>query len=82
MSFEISWDKQALQDLEKLDIFIRKRIVKKILEFAETETFHGTKRMQGYEKTYRLRAGDYRVIFEVVNSGIAILKIGHRKNIY
>lgn len=82
MSFEISWDENALQDLEKLEILLRKRIVKKIEQFADLGSFHEVKKVQGYEKIYRLRAGDYRIIFEFMENEIIILKIGHRKNIY
>ena len=82
MSFEISWDENALQDLEKLGILLRKRIVKKIEQFANLGSFHEVKKVQGHEKIYRLRAGDYRIIFEFMENEIIILKIGHRKNIY
>ncbi len=82
MSFEISWDERALQDLEKLEVLLRKRIVKKIEQFADSCSFNDIKRLQGYDKLYRLRVGDYRVIFELLNQEIIILKIGHRKNIY
>jgi len=79
MSFEISWDENALRDLVSLDIFLRKRIVRKIEQFAESESFHEIKKIHGAEKVYRLRVGDYRVLFEIVQDEIIILKIGHRK---
>ena len=82
MSFEISWDEGALQNLEKLNVLLRKRIVKKIEQFANSGSFHEIKKIQGYEKTYRLRAGDYRIIFEFIKNEMIILKVGHRKNIY
>lgn len=82
MSFGISWDKQALQDLGKLEILIKKRIVKKIIWFAENGSFHNIKRMAGYANTYRLRVGDYRVILEIVDNGFVVLKVGLRGNIY
>ncbi|MCK5043980.1 type II toxin-antitoxin system RelE/ParE family toxin [Candidatus Pacearchaeota archaeon] len=82
MSFTLSWRESALKDLSNFDIILRKRIVKKIIEFANSELFHGVKRVQGYERMYRLRVGDYRVIFEMIKEDVVILKIGHRKNIY
>lgn len=82
MSFSVEWTNCALKSLDEFEIFLQKRIVKKIDEFAESGIFHGTKRMQGYDKLYRLRVGDYRVIFELNKNIITILKIGHRKNIY
>lgn len=82
MSFEISWDENALRDLEKIEVLLRKRIIKKIEQFAESESFHEIKKIHGAEKVYRLRVGDYRILFEIVQDEIIILKIGHRKNIY
>ncbi len=82
MSFLFSWDKQALRDLEKLEILMRKRIIKKIIWFAENGSFHDVKRMTGYVNTYRLRVGNYRVILEMVDGGFVVLKIGHRGKIY
>lgn len=82
MSFTVEWTEYALKNLDEFEISFQKRIVKKVDEFADTGNFHGTRRMQGYDKTYRLRVGDYRVIFEMVDLGIVVLKVGHRKNIY
>lgn len=82
MSFSVEWTNHALKDLNEFEITFQKRIVRKVDEFANSGVFHGVKRMQGHEKIYRLRAGDYRVIFELNNNLIIILKIGHRKNIY
>ncbi len=82
MSFAVEWTNYALKNLDEFELFLQKRIVRKVEEFANSGVFHGIKRVQGYEKMYRLRAGDYRVIFELNNNLIVILKIGHRKNIY
>ena len=82
MNFRLSWREGALHDLEKLELLLRKRIIKKVISFANSGVFHGVKRVQGYEKMYRLRAGDYRVIFELNKNLLIISKIGHRKNIY
>jgi len=82
MSFGLEWTDQAMKDLEKLEIFLRKRIVRKVLDFVEGENFHGVKRMVGYDSTYRLRVGNYRVVFEMMNGDIFVLKVGHREKIY
>ena len=82
MSFTLSWRESALKDLSNFDIILRKRIVKKIIEFTNSELFHGVRRLQGYNNLYRLRVGDYRVNFEIIKEKIVILKIGHRKNIH
>lgn len=82
MSFEISWRDGALKDLDKLEVILRKRIVRKVLDFAEGGSFHGVKRMQGYDNLYRLRVGNYRVVFEFEDNMIVVTKVGHRGKIY
>jgi len=42
------------------------------------------KKLAGYENRYRLRVGDYRVIYEIVDGQLIILVVGvgHRREIY
>jgi mRNA interferase RelE/StbE len=42
------------------------------------------KKLVGYEDRYRLRVGDYRVIYEVIDGQLIILivGVGHRREIY
>ena len=82
MSFKIEWTEVAIRDLDKLDILLKKRIIKKVVEFAEMGSFHGIKRMAGYDSLYRLRVGYFRVLFEFRGGVIYVAKVGHRKNIY
>jgi mRNA interferase RelE/StbE len=44
----------------------------------------GSKKLRGYEQTYRLRVGDYRIIYEIEDQKliITVLKVGHCKDIY
>ena len=44
---------------------------------------HGDiKRLREADFAYRLRMGDYRILFDVEDPVIVIRRIGHRKNIY
>jgi mRNA interferase RelE/StbE len=42
------------------------------------------KKLAGYEDRYRLRAGDYRVIYDVTDAELVILVVGvgHRREVY
>lgn len=82
MSYKVIWEKEALDFLKKLEQITAQRIIKLIREFSENPRKKQFKRLKG-EKAFRLRAGDYRIIFDFNNKEIInILKIGHRKNIY
>ena len=81
MPFKIIWDEKAYDSLNKLEPIISRRILKKIEELSENPFSKDIKRLKG-SNDFRLRVGDYRVIFFIEQNTIQILKIGHRKNIY
>ncbi len=81
MSYEIIWDEKSSESLNKLENFVARRILKKIKELKDNPFSKDIKRLRG-ENSFRLRIGDYRIIFEIETDKILILKIGHRKNIY
>jgi mRNA interferase RelE/StbE len=78
----VIYDEEALQNLEKLEKKIRKRIFEKIASTKENP-FHYFERLTGGSE-YKLRVGDYRVIADIdeKTKRISILFIDHRKNIY
>ncbi|MBS3071544.1 type II toxin-antitoxin system RelE/ParE family toxin [Candidatus Pacearchaeota archaeon] len=80
--YEIEWKEHALKNLEKLEVSITRRIVKKVEEMRENLYLCDVKKLKGYDKHYRLRIGDFRVIFELIDNSLTILKVGHRQNIY
>lgn len=74
----------ALRDLKKLPRVISKRIFRKLEEFQENPfSSKNLKKLAG-QPYYRIRVGDYRIIFELgkKEGEIYVLKISHRKNIY
>ncbi len=81
MMFNMIWDEKAYEKLKKLEPFLAKRILKKVKEISENPLSKNIKRLKG-ETAFRLRIGDYRIIFEIEKDKIIILNLGHRKNIY
>ena len=79
--YEIEWKEPALKQLEKLEKSVSSRIIKKVEDLKENLFYLDIKRLKG-EEAFRLRVGDYRIIFEISNNLISILKVGHRQNIY
>ena len=59
---------------------IRRRIDKRLIEFAESG--HGNvKRLKGHDGM-RLRVGDWRVIFYEDQETIVVAAVGHRREVY
>jgi len=80
--YEIRFDPEAIEFLEKLDKQIAQRIWKKVMAAKENPD-HFFERLEG-RTDYKLRVGDYRAIAEIDNENkrIEITMIGHRKNVY
>lgn len=82
MIFEVVFTNHALKDLEKLDQQVKDRIITKLKEFKEEPLTHAKKLTNPKLGSFRFKIGDYRVIFDLDDSVIVILRVGHRKTIY
>ncbi|MBD5509063.1 MAG: type II toxin-antitoxin system RelE/ParE family toxin [Lachnospiraceae bacterium] len=74
---KINYSKQAIKFLSKQDRPTRIRIVEAINKLPQGDV----KKLQG-QKSYRLRVGDYRVIFDKNGDILYIKKIDNRGQIY
>jgi mRNA interferase RelE/StbE len=83
MRFQIIWSESAVNELKKLDRTLSKRIFNKVSQLSENPYHFDVIKMVG-DPYFRLRVGDYRVIFDIQNDllRILIIKVSHRKNIY
>ena len=79
--YDLDWHKDALRELDNLDNFLAIIILKKVDQLKENPFSKDVKRLVGRNE-YRLRVGDYRILFEILGNLIWIKKVGHRKNIY
>ncbi len=79
--YRIEYGSVAQRDLDFLPDRIRKQILRKIERF-ETGLHGDIKRLHRADAAYRLRMGDYRILFDVAADVIVIRRIGGRKTIY
>ena len=79
--FSIQFSELALGNLRSLPKREAAQILKKIARL-ESGMQGNIKRLQGADIGYRLRMGNYRVLFDVQGDIILIQKIGHRKDVY
>jgi mRNA interferase RelE/StbE len=80
---KVEWTKDALDDLEKIDKSIAKRILNKISWFSEHFNSITPEPLSGdLSGSYKLRIGDWRVIYTTETSVIVIQSVGHRREIY
>ena len=77
----------VLKDLRDLPKEGRGRAALSILKLAATPYAHGVEKLKGYEHSYRVRIGDYRIVYEVAGNEVAgnevaIIAVSHRKDVY
>lgn len=83
-TFRIEWKPSAARELRRIDRSIVPRIVAAVEELASNPYPAGVRKLSGAENTFRIRIGDYRIIYEV-HSGwlvITIVRVRHRKDVY
>jgi len=76
--------KSATKELEKLPSTVVKKLVLTIVSLEENPRPKGCKKLQGFENLWRIRVGNYRIIYAIedVIMLVDVRKIGHRKDIY
>lgn len=79
---KISIRKSAIKNLRKVDKKAKERIHNKILKLKNFPNISNIKKLTHFEPAYRLRIGDYRVLFDVADDTIVIGRVLHRKESY
>jgi len=83
MSWQIEISRDAKKELSRLPTHMQGRIAKAILALEETPFPHGCKKLKNRDG-FRIRVGDYRVLYVANNKAKHILVgvIGHRREVY
>ncbi len=83
-SYKIEWMQSAKKELGKLGKAVIPRIINAVEGLASEPRSTGSRKLQGSEHLYRVRVGDYRVVYSIENKVllIEVIRVGHRKDIY
>jgi len=83
-SYTISLVSSAERDLRKVDRQVVPRIAAAIDALADEPRPRGCRKLAGSLHTYRIRVGDYRVIYRVDDGARAVVvqRVRHRKDAY
>ena len=84
MTFDVSYSNRSKKFLRKADKVIVKRVIEKIEKLRKAPIIHDTKTVEGSKGLFRVRVGDYRILYEVDyrNNLIGIIKIDKRPRVY
>jgi mRNA interferase RelE/StbE len=81
MEYDLRLGSRALKDLRRLDKRLSKRIVDRI-ERLTYDLSGDVKKLTDFSPSYRLRVGDYRVLFDVDRHTIVIQRVLNRREAY
>ncbi len=85
-SYQVEFLKSAQKEFDRLPTKIQDKILESLTilsnnPFSEILRY---KKIKGSDSLYRIKVGDYRVLYEVKNDIllIVVIKLGHRKDVY
>ena len=82
-SYSVQIKRSAAKELERLPNKARRQIVKRIQELADDPRPPGSEKLTG-DDLYRLRQGDYRVVYAIEDAVLTVLviRVRHRREVY
>jgi mRNA interferase RelE/StbE len=83
-SYRIDFRGSAERELHRIERQMVPRIVAAIEALADEPRPLGTRKLAGSEHTYRIRVGDYRVVYTINDSqrAISVERVRHRRDAY
>jgi mRNA interferase RelE/StbE len=84
MPYELYVERHAEKDLNKLSRTLFSQITAKIKELPSNPHPRESRKIKGSAKDWRLRIGDYRVLYEIDNAAktVTIMRVKHRREVY
>ena len=84
VTYQIEFERAAGRALKRLDESARRRILAAIAALAEDPRPAGAEMLSGSEGLFRIRVGDYRVIYAIEDDCliVLVLHVGHRREVY
>jgi mRNA interferase RelE/StbE len=84
VSYTVEFRPSARRDLKALPREILQRISRKIDSLADNPRPPGVEKLSGSEYSYRIRVGDYRILYEIQDEILLVLivRVRHRREAY
>jgi mRNA interferase RelE/StbE len=84
MPYELLIERRAEKDFKKLAASLFAIVAKKIKSLSENPHPPGSRKLAGSQNDWRIRIGDYRVLYEIDAKAqtIKIMRVKHRREVY
>ena len=80
--FRVLVTRRAERDIADLDPLVRRRVHVALLDLERDPLARATKLTSFELGDYRVRVGDWRVVFDLEGNDVVVLRVGHRREIY
>ena len=82
--YKIFWKSSAARELRKLPKDVIQRVVQHVEALGSNPVPPGTRKMATVQGAFRLRVGDYRIVYRLFEKELVIevIRVGHRRDIY
>ena len=83
-TYEVQFATSAAKEFRSLSPQLKRRVSSAIDALAQDPRPPGVRKLVGHERLYRIRVGQYRVVYEIDDEGrfIRVTRIRHRREVY
>lgn len=84
MAYSVEFTPRAARDLKAIAHADQIRVARRIDGLAENPRPYGVRKLEGEEGLYRIRVGDFRIIYMIEDRRLVVLvvRIGNRRDVY
>ena len=84
MPYRIEFTSSAEKEIQQLERTLQRRIIRKVEALSDDPRPIGCRKLVGSDRCYRIRIGDYRIVYEIEEDEILIvvIRVRHRREVY
>ena len=82
--YAVEFTTAAAKEVRKLDPVVRRRILDRLRALELEPRPAGVRKLTGFDDAWRIRIGDYRVLYEIEHATvlITVFRVAHRSAVY
>lgn len=84
MTYQVEIAPAAKRQIKKLTLAVQRQVIQRLEDLGVEPRPVGVTKLEGSDSLYRVRVGDYRIIYAIQDARLLILvvKVGHRSDVY
>ena len=82
--YQVLLERSAERDLRRLPADVHDRVIEAIRALAGDPRPPGCRKLAGSKNDWRIRTGDYRIVYEIADAGriVRVPRVRHRRDVY